>query len=242
MKEILVLLALALVYNGVDAVKEGVITYEQKVNLHRRLPNPEMKNMIPEFQTSQSLLLFSEKEMLSKPLEDEEADLESSNGNGMVMRFRRPTSIIYRNFSTDQKLEQMEFFGKNYLVEGVNKQMPWKVTGEMEKVAGYDCMKATLKDSTNMQPRTVIAWFTNDIPVSAGPGQFGSLPGMILKVDVNDGEMIYTATKIEGRPLKKGEITVPSKGKKMNEDEFRKMMKEEMEKMGAQGGRMIIRQ
>lgn len=241
MKEILVLLALALVYNGVDSLKEGVITYEQKMNLHRRLPNPEMKNMVPEFQTSQSLLLFSEQEVLSKPIEEEEADLESSNG-GMVMRFRRPTSIIYRNFSTNQKLEQMEFFGKNYLVDGVNKQLPWKVTGEMEKVAGYDCMKATLKDSANMQPRNIIAWFTNDIPVSAGPGQFGSLPGMILKVDVNEGEVIYTATKIEGRPLKKGEITAPSKGKKMTEDEFREMMKEEMKKMGAQGGMRINRQ
>jgi len=131
--------------------------------------------------------------------------------------------------------------GKNYLIEGTNKQMPWKVTGEMEKVAGYNCMKATLQDSANMQPRKVIAWFTTDIPISVGPDRFGALPGMILKIDVNDGEVTYLATKIDARPLKKGEIEAPTKGKKMTEDEFRKMMEEEMKKMGGPGNRMIIR-
>lgn len=241
MKAILVLFALAITYSGMDALKEGVITYEQKINLHRRMSNPEMKNIVPEFQTVQTQLFFNETESLSKPLEEEDEEVESSGG-GMVMRFRRPSAIIYRNFSTNQKLEQMEFMGKNYLLEGINKQMPWKVTGDMEKVAGYDCMKATLKDSLGMQPRNIVAWFTSDIPMTAGPDRFGALPGMILKIDVNDGEVTYLATKIDARPLKKGEIEAPTKGKKMTEDEFRKMMEEEIKKMGGSGNRMIIRQ
>lgn len=241
MKEILVLFVLAITYSGMDALKEGVITYEQKINLHRRLPDPEMKNMVPEFQTYQTQLFFTENETLYKPIEEEEDEEVEAGGGGMRMRFRRPTAIIYRHLANNQKLEQIEFMGKNYLIEGTNKQMPWKVTGEMEKVAGYNCMKATLKDSTNMQPRKVLAWFTTDIPVAVGPDRFGALPGLILKIDVNDGEVIYMATKIDARPLKKGEIEIPTKGKKMPEDEFRKMMEEEMKKMGGPGNRMIIR-
>lgn len=242
MKEILVLFALAVAYFGADKIEEGVIQYEQKVNLHRRLPNPEMKNMIPEFQTSKKQLLFNATKAFYKNVEDEEEDLQASNGGGMVMRFSRPQSEIYREFSTARKVEQREFMGKKYVIEGEIKQLPWKVSGEMEQVAGYNCMKATLQDSMMQQPRTVVAWFTPDIPVSAGPESFGSLPGMILKVDINDGEVVYTAVKIDAKALKANEIEAPDKGKKITEEDFRKMVEEEMKKMGGQGGRMIIRQ
>ncbi|MFN7118797.1 MAG: GLPGLI family protein [Saprospiraceae bacterium] len=240
MKEILLLFVLAIAYTGAGKLEEGMIQYEQKVNLHRRLPNPEMKNMIPEFQTSKTQLLFNAKEAYYKAMEDEEEDTEFSNG-GMTMRFRRPQSEIYRQFAEARKVELREFLGKKYLIEGKIAQMPWKVTGEMEQVAGYNCMKATLKDSIMQQPRTVVAWFAPDIPVSAGPENFGSLPGMILKIDINEGEMTYTAVKIDAKAMKDSDIEAPTKGKPISEEDYRKMVEEEMKKMGAQGGRMMIR-
>lgn len=87
MKEILVIIALAVAYFGADKIEEGVIQYEQKVNLHRRIQNPEMKSRIPEFQTSKTQLLFNKTKAIYKNVEDEEEDLEASNGGGMVMRF-----------------------------------------------------------------------------------------------------------------------------------------------------------
>lgn len=241
MKEILMLFGLALAYFGVDKIEEGVIQYEQKVNLHRRIQNPEMKNMIPEFQTNKMQLLFNAKESFYKAFEDEEEDVQAQSG-GMTMRIMRPKNELYRQFTEGRKVEQREFMGKKYLIEGKLSQMPWKVTGEMEQVAGYNCMKATLKDSIMQQPRTVVAWFTPDIPVSAGPENFGSLPGMILKVDINDGETVYTAVKIDGKAMKDSDIEAPSKGKPISEEDFRKMVEEEMKKMGTQGGRTIVRQ
>lgn len=240
MKEILLMFLLAIAYVGAEKVEEGVILYEQKVNLHRRIQNPEMKNMIPEFQTNKMQLLFNAKSAYYKAFEDEEEDIQAQNG-GMTMRIMRPRNEIYREFAAARKVEQREFMGKKYVIEGEIKQMPWKVSGEMEQVLGYNCMKATLQDSMMNQPRTVVAWFTPDIPVSAGPESFGSLPGMILKVDINDGEVVYTAAKIEAKKLKENEIQAPDKGKKITEEDFRKMMEEEMKKMGGQGGRMMIR-
>lgn len=241
MKEILLLFVLALGYVGAEKIEQGVIQYEQKINLHRRLPNPEMKNMIPEFRTANMQLTFNTNKSYYKTVEDEEEDMESSNG-GMVMRFRTPQNEIYKEFASNRKVEQREFMGKKYVIEGENKQLPWKVSTDMEQVAGYNCMKATLQDSVMQQPRTVVAWFTPDIPVPAGPENFGSLPGMILKVDINDGEVVYTATKIDAKPIKDSAIEAPSKGKKITEEDFLKMVEEEMKKMGGQGGRMIIRQ
>lgn len=53
--------------------KEGVITYEFKVNMHRRLPKEQesMKSVLPEFQISQMQLFFKEAETFYKTVEEE---------------------------------------------------------------------------------------------------------------------------------------------------------------------------
>lgn len=242
MKELLVLFMLSVCYMGFDQLQEGVVIYEQKVNMHRRITNPEMKAMIPEYNTSKMQLIFNASESLYKNFESEEEDVIEGGNGAMQFRMMRPKNETYCNTATAQKLEMREFMGKRYLIKGEITQTPWKVTGEMEQVAGYNCMKATLTDTTAQGDlRNVIAWFTPDIPRSIGPGNFGSLPGMILKVDINEGETILTAVKIDGRSLKKNELEAPSKGKEVTEEEFRAMVEEQMKQMGGQGGRMIIR-
>jgi GLPGLI family protein len=93
-----------------------------------------------------------------------------------------------------------------------------------------------VRDTSN-----IIAWFTSEIPVSAGPEVAGQLPGLILEVDVNNGRMVYVAKEIT---LKAdiASIKPPTKGKKVTRDEFRaetnKMMAE-MQKNN-QGNRKIM--
>ncbi|HMO38936.1 MAG TPA: GLPGLI family protein [Saprospiraceae bacterium] len=240
MKELFVLFMLSVCYLGLEQLQEGAITYEMKVNMHRRLPNQDMKNMIPEYQTSQTRLFFNANESFYKNANDEEDDLEISGGSGgMTFRIKRPISEIYRHFDNGQKLEQREFMGKKYLIEGEIKQTPWKVTGEMEEIAGYNCMKATHADSVGTFARNIVAWFTPDIPVPAGPDSFGSLPGMILKVDINEGEMVYTAINISNKKPGKNDLKAPSGGKKVTEEEFRELMREQMKQMGGQGRMMF---
>ncbi len=242
MKELVVLFMLSVVYLGVDNLQQGVILYEQKVNMHRRIQNPEMRNMIPEYNITKMQLAFDENASLFKDFEDEEEDVIESGNGAMQFRMMRPKNEIYQNFTEGSKIEMHEFMGKKYLIKGELTQTPWKMTGETEAVGGYTCMKATMTDKDPQgADRNVVAWFTPDIPLPSGPGNFGSLPGMILKVDINDGEMVYTAIKIEGRELKESELEAPSKGKEITEEDFRKMVEEEMKRMGGQGGRMIIR-
>ena len=45
-------------------MKEGKISYERKINMHRNLPDPQMKSMVPEFRTDKFELIFNEKEYL----------------------------------------------------------------------------------------------------------------------------------------------------------------------------------
>ena len=83
---------------------EGVIRFEEKVNMHRSLP-PEaadMKAMIPEFRTQKSELLFNATESLYRNVEDEDEDEEVSGG-GVNIRMQRPEATYYRNLSTMRK-------------------------------------------------------------------------------------------------------------------------------------------
>ncbi len=239
MKELIVLFMLSVCFMGLEQLQEGVITYDMKVNLHRRLPNENMKSMVPEYQTMRTQLFFNADESFYKSAEDDEEMEISGGSSGMTFRLRRPISEIYRHFDKGIKLEQREFMGKKYLIEGEIKQTPWKVSTEMEEVAGYTCFKATYSDTSSTFARDVAAWFTPDIPVSAGPDSFGALPGMILKVDINEGEIVYMATKVSNKKPSKGDIKAPSAGKKITDEEFRAMVQEQMKQMGGQGRMMF---
>lgn len=219
---------------------EGVIQFEEKINMHRNLPPDagDMKAMIPEFRTSKSELLFTAGESLYRNLEEEEEDDEMGNGQVMI-RMQRPEATFYRNYTSGRKTDQREFMGKMYLIEDAIPQTPWKMSGESREILGYNCMKAVWDDTTGGRQRNIVAWFAPDIPVPAGPVTYGQLPGMILAVDINNGEMLLTAQKIELKSLKKGAIEVPSKGEKTTQADFQKMMDARMREMGGGPGRGI---
>lgn len=222
---------------------EGVITFEEKINLHRRLTDESMKAMVPEFRTSNMLFYFKGEECMYKPDENEEDDETNAGGGGMTMRFRRPQGETYRNLATNKQVSTSEWAGKKYLIEDTLRQRAWKIGTETKKVAGYECMKATFKDTA--QKIDVTAWFTMDLPLAAGPQTYGALPGLILEVDSNNGEIVTTAKKIEFKKIKDKDIAAPTKGEKITQAELRKKREEWMKANGGRGGgpgRMIIRQ
>src|SRR5687767_13301659 len=79
----------------------GVIRYEVKVNLHRRLPpdREAIKDAVPEFDVHQEELFFNETASLYKPVEEDEDEFEAGGG-GMHMRFRRPQGEYYTDQAT----------------------------------------------------------------------------------------------------------------------------------------------
>lgn len=216
---------------------EGVILFEEKVNVHRSLPPDaeDMKAMIPEFRIHQSELLFNATESLYRNIEEEED--EDAENDGVVMKIQRPEAIFYRNFTTKRKVDFREFMGKNYLIEDTLAGGNWKVTTETKKVLGYDCLKATTSDT--VRKREITAWFTADLALSSGPQVFGQLPGTILEVDINSGEIVIAAKKIEFKKLKKGDIAAPTKGEKITEAEFQKKVADMLRENGGKSMRII---
>jgi GLPGLI family protein len=242
MKRILLLLGVLVSLTAAHIVfgqTEGTIIYEVKVNMHRTLPKEreEMKNMIPEFRTSQDQLFFNTTESLFLPVEEDE-DQDINNG-GMQMRFQRPRVENYINQATSRRVVQQEFMGKKYLIEDSLKVMAWKFGNETKEVKGYPCRQASFYNEERKQ--NIVAWYTDKFRPFLGPENFNTLPGAVLEVNINDGERTITAKTIELRPLKKNEIKIPSGGTKTTEVAYRKMVADQMEKMRANGGNMIIR-
>lgn len=242
---------------------EGVITYEAKVNMHRRLPpeRAEMKSMIPEYRTTKEQLFFNGNESLYKTVIEDEEEQEfgtTSNGGGARMVFRQPKFELYVQPGSQKIISKQEFMGKDYLIEDSLKMSPWKFGTETKEIMGYVCRQAyftrteeqqTMRISGSGPPtpekkivtQEITAWYTDKIRPLLGPEKFNSLPGTVLAIDVNNGERVIVAAKIELRPLKKNELKAPEKGEKTTQAAFRKMQDEQIEKMRANGGGMIIR-
>lgn len=244
MKRILLLLGVLVMLTTAQIVfgqtTEGIITYEVKINMHRRLPpdRMEMKNMMAEFNISKDQLFFNPTETLYKPVQEDEEDF-GDDGGAVRMRIRRPNTEFYLNSAQSRQIVLQEFMGKKYLIEDSVKITPWKLGTETKIVLGYSCKQASYFNEERKQ--NVIAWYTDQLRPLMGPENFNSLPGTVLEVDINDGERVIAAQKIESRPLKKNDMKIPSAGQRTTQDEFDKIMKAQMERMRANGGNLIIR-
>ena len=86
-----------------------------------------------------------------------------------------------------------------------------------------------------------MAWFTPSIQVPTGPDNFGMLPGLILEVNINDGETIMTAKEVTMKEVDKEILKEPTKGKEVTQEEFEEIVKKKTEEMGATSSGGIIK-
>ncbi|HTH54630.1 MAG TPA: GLPGLI family protein [Cyclobacteriaceae bacterium] len=244
-KSLIALVLLALVSPLATAVaqNEGVITYEITIDNHRMLP-PDMegrKAMIPQFRTFKQQLFFNANESLYKPLiEDDEEDDAPSGGGGGRFRFRMQGATNYVDQASNTMLTQMDLMGKKYLIADTLKPAPWKFGTEVKTIQGYECMQAYYTTEGDRK-QTITAWFTSKLRPNLGPERYNTLPGAILAVDINNGERVFVARKVEVRELKKNELKAPKDGEKITQAEFRQKGEELRKQFGGRGGNVIIR-
>jgi GLPGLI family protein len=240
MKRLILILGVLISLAAAQVVQEGTIQYEMKVNMHRSLPadRAEMKEMIPEFNIHQSKMSFKGTESFFMNLEEEEEDEFGDDAGPVQVRMRRPMNEYYFDFSKSKRVTMQEFLGKYFLIEDTVKVTPWKLLADTKTILGYECKKASWYNEERKQ--NVVAWYSDKLPAFLGPENFNSLPGTILEVDINDGERVITARKIGNDKLARNELRIPTKGEKITEAGFRKMIEEQRKRMGGNGN-IIIR-
>jgi GLPGLI family protein len=223
MKSIIRLLICYLVItNSVVAQKtEGVVTYVRKehwlkiMNRMTFLSREQKDRMAQTWKNEEEnnkgikmKLAFNANESLYTYASDEPEEGGYS--------WRKSEFYLYSNFEKDKKTDIIEMSGKTYVVDDSLHAPVWKIGNQIKEVAGYVCMKAETEDPIKKQKLT--AWFAQDIPVSAGPERVNGLPGLILELDINDGDAVIEATNVTFRPLVPEDLKLPKqKGKKIND-------------------------
>lgn len=242
--------------------KEGKVTYERVSQMQARFNINGVDNIVPQTRKENFELTFANNQSLWKAAEqdnDDGANLSDGSGAQIHMIVAGSNDVLYCNFETGKRTEKREFLDKTFIVDDSISSLKWKMTGETKTVLNHNCMKAQATRITTQMRMTmdngkmerkeiqdtanIVAWFTSDIPVSAGPAEYqGQLPGLILEMDVNNGRQTYIATGIS----EKADLAIikePTGKKHYTPDEFRKerdkMMKEMQE--NNQGGNRQIR-
>ena len=270
MKKIQLVLGLMIALTSITTsataqMKEGKISYERKINMHRNLPDPQMKSMVPEFRTDKFELIFNESVSLFRSVVDDEAPDPFANagggGGGMRMNFRMPTANTFTDVSKQMQYEERAFFEKEFLIIDSLKQYKWKLSEETKTIAKQLCKKATTMitapqmrmrvsmggggnntDTAANTPRApketeLVVWYAENIPVSFGPDNYSGLPGVIMEIDQDNGATVTTAVEVSAKYPKK-ELVAPTKGDKMNRAQFQENMQKLMQEMQRGGGGM----
>ncbi len=169
----------------VNFISAGKITYERRVSQFAALGNTEeednmwmeeLKKQFPKVVADNYTLQFNNKEsfyFLTK---------ENPDNKYINMIFKpSETNYVNQKHELGTVTSAANVFENTYLVNDSLVKYEWKITGEVRDIAGFECKKAVTKICDSV---VVVAFYTYQIPVQAGPENFNGLPGMILGIAV----------------------------------------------------------
>lgn len=219
-------------------VKQGTIEYEKRVNMYAKISNMINKNnesylkqayeqfrkTQPQFASIKSSLSFNDGITLFEPV-DKEVTMQGFFRDPSVA----PTNTIYSDLDTKQSTSQKSIYEETYLVTDSVRKINWKITDEMREIAGYDCRRA---NALIMDSIYVVAFYTDQIPVTGGPESFTGLPGMILGVALPHENTTWFATKVQDVPVAKSRLNPPKKGKAVNQKGLQDVLQSSLKSWG----------
>lgn len=198
------------------------------------------------FQKTYSLDFTKSKSVYKEVQELDAPKVPSSNGVMiMVQGSNGSNDVLYKNISENRMANKKELMGKVFLIRDKLVAYDWELMGETKNIGNYTCYKAKfeieeediqinmidgeVKEEKVIKKRTLVAWYTPEVPISNGPGDYGGLPGLIL--EVNDGNQTIVCSEIVLNPKEVKEIKEPTKGKVVTREEFSKISFEKTKEM-----------
>ena len=91
----------------------------------------------------------------------------------------------------------------------------WQLGSEKKQIAGHICTKAT----ASFRGRNYTAWFAEDIQIADGPWKFKGLPGLLLEISDDLGQVKIYAVNVEV-PLKEEIPAFVPLGKKITLQQY----------------------
>lgn len=212
MKQFLSIALLVLLSGGAKGqfTFSGKIEFERRTNLHKLWEGDSwMDNWKDKFQPFYSSFYnLSFNGNVSRYVAGRE-------GTVVKMEWGLPPGAdndILRDFKSGTVSSMKSMYGESFLIQDSVQKYVWKMTGEVRDIAGFKCRKAVTRICDSVY---VVAFYTDEIPVSGGPEQMGGLPGMILELAVPRLYTTWVATKVEMTTPTAAELKQTTKGKPM---------------------------
>lgn len=244
MKKLTLLLSAISIYSLTQAQQSGTIIYKETARLHLNIqgdapPPPDL----PTERNAQMILYYTPDASLymNDPAANNDGGFEqeeSGDGEQVNIRMEAPDNRTYCDLKGNTMIKQQDFMQRKFIIESPVKSSDWKLTGSQKMVLNFPCQEATRE----LDGKKVKAWFTPAIPLSTGPSSFCGLPGMVLEVNIDDGDQIITAASVNQGQVDASKIVKPKDGKKVTQEEFDKIRDEKLKEMGVEpgGGNQVI--
>ncbi|MEP0214310.1 MAG: GLPGLI family protein [Cellulophaga sp.] len=221
----------------------------------RDMPEARKKEIMERMKSAMEktyILTFNRTE--SYYVEDEKLEAPGGGGPGWL-RFvgSGSTGKYYKNIKEQNYTNQVEMYSKNFLIKDELKKPEWKMGSETKKIGNYTVYKATLTtpiDTTGVgamtrmfrrgrqgeqserkipTEKTVVAWYTLDIPISQGPAEYWGLPGLILEIEQEGSTLVCSKIVMNADDVV--EVKAPTKGKDINQKDFDELMIKKRQEM-----------
>ena len=219
----------------------GKIEYERKISVRRMYREmfegkdnswyEAMKAKLPQSKSKFFDMYFTTTKTLYKPGKKVDDDDKWTGATPV------DDDVVQSDFRGNKVIAVKDLYGDKFIIEDSLKHIKWKIESEIRTIANYKCRKAVGKICDSVY---VVAFYTDDIPVSSGPHMFGGLPGMILELAIPRLYTTWVATNVEINTPKETELALASsRGKKMTHSAMQQELLSGMKNRGDWGQRFI---
>lgn len=114
-------------------------------------------------------------------------------GNMPRGRMNNNSKVFHQNLKDGTSNVQLEIDEKYIISDSLN-NITWRFTDEYREIAGFECRRVNGSTPDSLY---LVAFYTDQIPVSAGPALSSGLPGMIMGLAIPEMHIQYWATKVD---------------------------------------------
>lgn len=216
-------------------ITQGKIEYERKTNQHAFMDETNMwdanaKKNMSKFVTFYYDLLFKDGRTMFKAGRD--AETKQNKYWGVL----DSDNTVLTRLDSNASVTQRSIYNDLYVVTDSLRNVSWKITPEIRRIANFDCRKAV---GRIMDSIVVIAFYTDEIVTNGGPESFNGLPGMIMGLAIPRLHTTWYATKLTLVEVTDKDLAAPKKGKKMTGDNYRSELKNILKEWGEEGAKRL---
>ncbi len=209
----------------------GTVKYQRIANLAIEQGGEwaEFKKTLPKSRTTNFILYFSNQayQFVENSGENEAPSDMMKKAMWFAGTWGKPQVKLMKYYLHPEKklqVRQTEFMTRLFREKTELAKIKWKMGTATKEILGYTCMLA----ETELDDKKVMAWFTPDIPISAGPERYYGLPGLILEVNLNQGQTVWMASNIDLSIPNKSFLEEPKEGKKVTAEQYQQIQNEKI--------------